>query len=312
MRSVPGKALFDEVRKGAGVIEKSRWNSLGRLDLFRRNDYPAKFFYTDAAVPATMFQYSGNREQMAAYLRRFICFAPFTCGPVEKVLSIGSGGGMDCLISRLGGAGEITAVEINGEMVKMAREEAAYNGGVLDMPGVRTVVDEGRCFVRASRDAYDLILLLLTQGNNAEAGGRVLTENYLMTQEAFGEYYDRLRPGGRLVVAVHNPHRASRYLMTWAEMLRERGVDLSGAVRRFAMLSYPDAAYRFLCVFHREILSPENGRILKAFADSCGGDLHPLRARGGPRSGRHGQRGRVRGGLHPHLAEQHQHRARAG
>lgn len=267
-RSVPGKALFDEIKSPGVSIERTKWTSMGRLDMVSRSDYPAKFFYTDAAVPATMFRFNDNKDETEAYLRRFVCFAPFTYGPCGKVLSIGTGGGMDCLLSGFGGAREVTAVEINGEMVRMAREEAAYNGGVFDLPGVKVVVDEGRSFVRGSREKYDIILLLLTQGNTAEAGGRVLTESYLLTKEAMGEYYDRLLPGGRLAVATHNPHRASRYLMTWAAMLSERGVDLSGSVRRFAMLSYPDAAYRFLCIFNREVVSPEDGARLKAFADS--------------------------------------------
>jgi hypothetical protein len=129
-------------------------------------------------------------------------------------------------------------------------------------------VDEGRSFVRASTGEYDLMLFLLAQGNMAEAGGRITLENYLVTQEAFEEFYARLAPGGKIAIATHNPHRASRMLMTWAEMLKEKDIDLPDAVRRAALLSFTDIAYRFLLILHRDLPSEADMQKLRAFTDS--------------------------------------------
>lgn len=251
-RTVPGKPLFDRVGKEGRAVERTRWNAVGRLDLLPSQDSFRKYLYTDGAVPANVVKFDGNLDSVA-YMRRFVFYLPFSYGNYGKILSIGSGGGLDCLLGKLAGSNDITAVEINRELLSMVRDDSAFAGPVFDLPGVQVRVDEGRAFVHASREKYDLILFLLTQGNIAESGGRVLSDNYLMTCEAFREYFDHLNPGGRIVIAVHNPHRAARFLMTWTAMLREKGVDLPLAMRRFAMLASSDPAYRFLLLFHRDL-----------------------------------------------------------
>jgi spermidine synthase len=267
-RTVPGKGLFSQISGQTGKIEERRWNAISRLDVVSSTDYPSKFIYIDGQVPATMFQYDTNKVHMDRYLRHFICYAPFTYGKNEKVLSIGCGAGMDCLVGVLGGAKRITAVEVNRELIDIVRQYSLYNGGMFSLPGVTVKVAEGRSFVRSTTEKYDVILFYLAQGNPAEARGRVMLEDYLMTQEAFKDYYDHLNPGGKIAIACHNPHRTSRHLMGWAAMLRERGISLSGAVRRFALLSYPDAAYRFLLIFHRDLPDTVEMAKLRSFTDS--------------------------------------------
>jgi len=265
-RRVPGKPLFDGRKRLGTRIEKTLWNSQGRLDVTSNNQEKFKQIYTDGSVPATMYKNGGELDAVA-HLRRFVGFAPFSYGKYEKVLSIGAGAGTDILLASLAGSKEITAVEVNRAMVDLVRNAKIYNGSIYSLPGVEVVVDEGRAFVRKSQKKYDIILFLLAQGSNTELG-RVMTEDYLFTQEAFGDYFDRLAPGGKIAVAVHNPHRSSRYLMSWVAMLEKRGVSPPGALKRFAFLSYPDAAYRFLLIFHKEVLTSNFARALMAFTDS--------------------------------------------
>lgn len=269
-RRVPGKVLFEELPQGQATIERTVWNSVSRVDL-TTTPYNYKFLFSDGAVPAVMFKMDRGLESVAM-LRHTVGFAPFTYGTNKKVLSIGSGGGHDCLLSKLGGADAITAVEVNGAMINMVQSERHYNGGVFEMDGVKLVVDEGRSYLRSTQEKYDDILLLLTQGNNAEAGGRVTLENYLMTEEAYAEFYDHLNPGGKFVIATHDGHRAARHVMTWAAMLKKKGIELPEAIERLAVLSNPDVAYRIVLIFHRDIPASQDMQKLYAFTESTDAD----------------------------------------
>ena len=66
---------------------------------------------------------------------------------------------------------------------------------------MRLVTDEGRSFVRRSREQYDAILSVHTISNAAIASGALaLAENYVLTREAFVDYLDHLTPDGVLYV----------------------------------------------------------------------------------------------------------------
>ena len=72
-------------------------------------------------------------------------------------------------------------------------------GGLFAQPEVRLVTDEGRSFVRRSREQYDAIISVHTISNAAIASGALaLAENYVLTREAFADYLDRLTPDGVL------------------------------------------------------------------------------------------------------------------
>ncbi|MBL8028969.1 MAG: hypothetical protein JNL74_21280 [Fibrobacteres bacterium] len=268
-RDVPGKSLFSEL-KGYGTRHvKTHWDAFGRLDVTETSsNVPSRLVYTDGSIPATEFNFAKDSNAVNVYLRQFAGFVPFVSGSCDSVLSIGTGAGLDCHLFRLAGGKHLTAVEVNPSLTSYVKCNSAYNGGVLDFKGVTAVTDEGRRFIRSTKEHYDVILLLLAQGNHAEAGGRVLAESYLMTKEAFKDYYNHLRPGGRIAIAVHNPHRASRYIMTWADMLKDKGYALPEAIRRSAMLAYPDNAYRFVLLFWKDLPDSSSVAAVKAFSDS--------------------------------------------
>ncbi len=272
-RQIPGKPMLDLLHQSEGHIEQTRWSAIGRVDVVSQEGKDFKEIFSDGSVPAVMHHFDGDWSSLQ-HLQGHVGLAPFAYGVNDTVLSIGAGAGTDILISKLGNAQEITAVELNRDIVEIVREHEAYNGGILDLPGVKVVVDEGRSYVRASPKLYDVILFLLTQGNAAEMGGRVMMENFLMTQEAFSDYFDHLTPEGKIVIAVHVPHRASRYLMNWVTMLKTRGIPLPDAMRRFSMLSYPDAAYRFLLIFHKQIPSRTDMQKLLDSVEPT--NIHPI------------------------------------
>jgi hypothetical protein len=121
----------------------------------------------------------------------------YQLGGREKVLVIGPGGGLDVILARLHGADDVMAVEVNplvARDVVSAEPFRTFSGRLYEQPGVRLVVDEGRSFLRRSRESYDLIAATMVDTWAAPAAGAfALSENNLYTVEAFSDY---LRPAG--------------------------------------------------------------------------------------------------------------------
>jgi spermidine synthase len=76
---------------------------------------------------------------------------------VNDVLFMCFGSGVTCGTLALGGFDQIDAVEISPDVLKVAPLFAADNLGVLDRPGVRFHIDDGRNYLLVSEDKYDFI-----------------------------------------------------------------------------------------------------------------------------------------------------------
>jgi SAM-dependent methyltransferase len=118
------------------------------------------------------------------------------------VLIIGLGGAPDVLTALYHGAQRIVGVEINRTTIQIAREHFAdYLGRPYDRPEVELRQIDGRTFVRASQDRFDLIQMSGVDTKSVFAAGSLsLNENYLYTREAMREILARLRPDGLLAL----------------------------------------------------------------------------------------------------------------
>ena len=160
-----------------------------------------------------------------------------------RVLIIGAAGGEEVLDALHFGAAAITAVEINPIITDIVTHRMRdFWGGLFAQPEVRLVTDEGRSFVRRSREQYDAILSVHTISNAAIASGALaLAENYVLTREAFVDYLDHLTPDGVLYV-VRPEAQLARLVATGRESLAARGVvDPAG---HFYLYHHPASAPR--------------------------------------------------------------------
>src|SRR5207244_2026728 len=91
-------------------------------------------------------------------------------------------------------------------------------------PEVHLVTDEGRSFVRRSTEKYDAIISVNTISNAAMASGALsLSENYVLTREAFRDYLDHLTPEG--VIFFSRPEfQIPRLVSTAREVFAEQGL----------------------------------------------------------------------------------------
>ncbi len=104
-------------------------------------------------------------------------------GNAKNALVIGlGGGGLDSMFA--GSGVNVTNVEIDPEMRDIAEEYFDFKG--------RTVIDDGRHFLRYAKESYDLVYL------DAFSGFSICP--YLLTREAFENVRDRLSENGILCI----------------------------------------------------------------------------------------------------------------
>lgn len=238
------RALYE--RPSPARIVETRWSAFGRTDLVEYTEYPAQMeIYLDGTASAPMYQFSGDLENPGTAVENlkttFTGYFPFyflTEDERDNALIIGPGGGRDVLLALTGGVSDITAVEVNPDIVEMVREYGQYNGGIFtDFPSVKIIIDEGRNFLKRQKGKYDIIMLSLPVTQTSRSlEGYSLTENFLFTMESINDYLDHLTEEGRLMVVTHDDFTAWRLLAISLKSLEQRGISNADAFKNIYML----------------------------------------------------------------------------
>jgi predicted membrane-bound spermidine synthase len=235
----PDKTMIqtlEDPTSNAKIVE-TRWTSFARVDLVETNDPSEKLIFIDGGAGGSMLSCCSAKDSLT-WLRGTIEFLPFTAGSTQNTLILGAGAGKDIRLALLASADQITAVEINPAIVALSREYADFNGNVLDLPQVKTVVDDGRSFVEMSNDKYDLIYLDLVYSQAAEPQSSELNENWLFTREAFLSYWNHIEPDGRIGIVTHNALGGVRLMMTALSALEDR-LGVQEALKHMALVVQP-------------------------------------------------------------------------
>ncbi len=152
----------------------------------------------DALMPLIR---DGSRARLA-YLDQMTSALPYHLASLGDVLVLGAGTGSLVHQAKYLDAPSVVAVEVNGQLTRLVREDyRAYTGPLFDQAGVTLYVDEARGHLARSDARYDLVQVALADAGGASSGGlRALSEEYLYTVEALGEYYAHLAPNGYLAI----------------------------------------------------------------------------------------------------------------
>jgi len=243
------KELGDLLRRMAGqpLVDYSAWNMVARVDITRPaytripfgggvlsaryagRQWSARGVFQDGAAPTQIFASNGDLAKMD-FLDGYLQGAPYALSREPRVLVIGVGGGLDILIALFHGAAHVTGVDINPVTVDaIQRVYANYNGGLFrgsDRVSVR--VAEGRHFVSATQDVYDVIQMSGVDTFAAlSAGAYTMSENHLYTKEAIRDFLARLGPSGILSFSrweFEPPRETLRLAATVVEALEDAGV----------------------------------------------------------------------------------------
>jgi len=262
------KTLFREINnpKENVKIVYTDWSALGRTDVVEGRNPLVKLIYSDGGAGTPMLRFDGDLEEID-YLKEDVGFFPYLWGGKDEVLIIGPGGGKDVLFALLGGSDRIVGVEINPGTIRAMRIFSEFNGGIYEnFDNVEITVDEGRRFVRSSRKKYDILYLSLVYTQSAELKGWSLTENYVYTREAFGEYVGRLKKDGRMVMIFHDIYDLSKGFITSLTALKdkEREKSIEEAAKHIIIINGSDdtvISYPLLVVKESKFTSQEVAEI---------------------------------------------------
>jgi hypothetical protein len=226
--------------------------------------------YIDGTAGMPMYQFNGDVEQPDPAVGRlktdFIGYFPFYHLEEEErdnALIIGPGGGRDILLALMGGIGQITAVEVNKDVVDIVREYREYNGGIYtDSAKVNVVVDEGRNFLKRQKGKYDLIMLNLPVTQTSRSlEGYSLTENFLFTTESIDDYLEHLTDEGRLVVLHHDDFTIWKLLSVSLAALNERGISQERALDQIYIMGLSSAPDNPLFVLKKTPFTPSQASL---------------------------------------------------
>jgi hypothetical protein len=283
-----------------GEIVATVWSPLCRIDalnqtgaerpsgllLFQDGDAPTNLFSKETAAGGV----EGSWATPASFAAAIRANPIFRVDPpvaiyslahlfVEEpeVLVIGVGGGQDLLTAIHHGARSATGVEVNRAMRDLvAQDLREFAGDVFGLPGVRVQVAEGRSYLRASRERFDVIQMTGTDSYAALASGAyVLSESYLYTREAMADYLSHLRPRGILAILrfEFDPPRENLRLFGMAlEALAERGFSppsahaaVVGLATTVELEGKPVEARYAVALFRLSPFLPEDRRRLEEF-----------------------------------------------
>ena len=190
-----------------GMIEKPlyvKWNPINRIALFpiRQGEVELISIKMDTFADTPMALFDGDFEKIKSFVDQEYAFV-YHLKNNAKVLIIGPGGGRDVIAALTTNQKEITAVEINPTIVDVVKNRYRnLNGDIYNHPKVKVIVDEGRSFVKRSREKYDILNLALVDTLAASlAGALAFNEMNLYTVESFIDYFKHLKKDGILCIS---------------------------------------------------------------------------------------------------------------
>jgi len=208
-------------RQSQGRIEFSGWSPISRIDVLEMPGRKVIFIDCGSNV-SFLTPFDGNLQNLRP--RNHWRALPYTLTTNPNVLIIGPSGGEDVLTALSYRARRITGVELDPLINKLVTTRyKEYIGGIYNFPNVKLVTDEGRSFIRQSRERYDVIQQVHNISPVAFASGAInLSESYLLTEQSIGEYLDHLTDGGFLTIHRWGVIRIASIAIT---VLEKRGVD---------------------------------------------------------------------------------------
>ena len=223
-----------DIRKSKGFEENkvlfSKWNSFSRITVAGSLDTAVEI-RIDADAATGISKDASNSALHQDALGALSALA-HNLNRNANVLIIGPGGGNDVMAARVFGQKLITAVEINPIIaydVMSSEPFKSYSGSIYQQPDVRLVVDEGRSFIRNSKDRYDIIQATMVDTWAATAAGAFsLSENNLYTVEAFKDYVTHLTDDGALTMTrwyFEPPDQLLRLITLTRAMMSELGIS---------------------------------------------------------------------------------------
>jgi len=212
-------------------VEFARWNALSRVEVDRQGQ--AKAIVIDADASTYIMNAEVARWHETEWEKDLMSAPPALANvlrPHGQFAIIGPGGGVDVLRAVANGSDSVTGIEINPIIATtiMRGRYADYAQHLYERPEVHIHVTDGRSYLRATSEQFDVVqMTLVDTWASTAAGAFALSENNLYTVEAFREYFNHLKPDGMIAITrweFRHPREALRVVSVAIEALHSLGV----------------------------------------------------------------------------------------
>jgi len=212
-------------------VEFSHWNALSRVEVDRQDQ--AKAIVIDADASTYIMNCDLAHWRGSEWERNLMSAPPALANvlrPRGKFAIIGPGGGVDVLRALANGSPDVTGIEINPIIADtiMRGRYADYARHLYERPEVHIHVTDGRSYLRAAPEQFDVVqMTLVDTWASTAAGAFALSENNLYTIEAFREYFQHLKPDGMIAITrweFREPREALRVVSVAMQALHSLGV----------------------------------------------------------------------------------------
>ncbi|MHC4186754.1 MAG: spermine/spermidine synthase domain-containing protein [Planctomycetota bacterium] len=220
-----------------------RYSPLARLDSVKaptiryfpglsfsyKGDLPEQLLIISDADGITAVNHFENLQSLRCY--DFISSAlAYYLIDRPKVCVIGAGGGSDICQALAAGASNVTAVEMNSQIIDLMDDK--FDEFSLDLykrDDIEVVMAEGRSFLETTKERFDIInISLLDSFSASSAGLYALNESHLYTVQAIEAALQKLNPDGMLTITrvLKTPARDGlKMFATFVETLLRTGIS---------------------------------------------------------------------------------------
>ncbi len=217
--------------------EFSAWYSPNRIDIVDtpvsatifKGAVKIKALFQDGHAPAVIFNPAKTSFPDTILSRTSWAVAYWPDFHPQKVLVIGSGGGIDLQVADYWGAKQIIGIEVNQGLIELLKSRYDnFTGGIFHKPNIKLINSEGRHWLKSTKEKYDLIQLAgVDTWSEISSGAYTLVESYLYTVESFKDYYQHLTPEGRVCISRYlmiPPRESLRLCVLAIKALKELGI----------------------------------------------------------------------------------------
>ena len=218
----------------SGMIEYTIWDPISKIDVMYDGENYGWFrhiAYDGGTQSSTFYEFDGNFQYLRDHMAEEIGTQFWQRGVLashylkqdtnQKVLVIGSAGGQEIKAALTYGASHVDGIEMVGAVVQLGKTKySQYIGNLFHHPNVNVQVGEGRSYLRASREKYDIIQIFSNHTSSSIASGTgAMSTTYLQTADAYEEYFEHLTENGVLHINHHYyPKMITTAALAWARI----------------------------------------------------------------------------------------------
>ena len=199
------------------------------LDLDRMPDHAYMGLYIDGGGPIGIIRKLSPAE--ARYSDYLPMAAAYRVLEKPSVLLVQLGGGISVSVALEQGAGRVTVLESNPQIIRLIRDDPTirqFNGDLLRDPRVTVRSGEARAFAATTKQRFDLVEVSLIDSTGlSQPAGYAVDESYVYTVEGIRDYLHCLDDDGILSLTVWNkldpPRNVPKLLATVVEAAGHEG-----------------------------------------------------------------------------------------